>query len=145
MDTPFLGDPCSSKPNPATLKVSQQWLWTISLMSTSCYLPLGLTTLIRKEAKILLLAKMHATAKINSFKWGCPERHWVTIGSLQMRQVPLRLEKGGLLFLQVDPSEVILVLGFLEGLGIPGLPSTTGQVSVMLGRLNCHGKVETVL
>ena len=50
-----------------------------------------------------------------------------------MRQVPLRLEKGGLLFLQVDPSEVILVLGFLEGLGIPGLLSTTGQVSVMLG------------
>ena len=54
-------------------------------------------------------------------------------------------QKGGLLFLQVDPSEVILVLGFLEGLGVPGLPSDTGQVSVMFGRLNCHGKVETAL
>lgn len=67
------------------------------------------------------------------------------IGSLRMWQVPLRLEKGGLLFLQVDPSEVILVLGFLEGLGVPGLPSATGQVSVIFGRLNCHGKVEPVL
>lgn len=49
------------------------------------------------------------------------------------------------MLLQVDPSEVVLVLGFLEGLEVPSLPSDTGQVSVIFGRLNYHGRVETAL
>lgn len=71
---------------------------------------------------------MYPGAKINDFRQGRPERHWVRAGSSMAWPALLGFDKAGFSFLWVDPSEMILACAALGRLGDFRLP-----ISQLLG------------